>query len=258
VIFDAHVHVYPGRAGFWKTASSAETLIQAMDRAGVSRAAVIAIEPHLPTADLCAAIAPYADRLVPIGSVEPHGDTVVQEIARQVGELGVRGIKLHPRLQGIQFSDLPQLEAIAHQCGAVGVPLIICSFLGGRDLFKGRTLEWCHDLAHLCPETTIVLAHAGGHRPLDALMVLKANPNIYVDLSFSPLYFAESSVRQDLECLVRKADPKRVLFGSDFPEASLDASVEWMQDMARRLALVASHRDAILYENAARLFGAGH
>lgn len=256
MIFDAHTHVYPTADGFWKRPSSAEDLIAAMDRTGVSRAAVIAIEPQLPTEVAYAAAAAYPGRLVAIGSVDPSGEGALASIDRQVKVLGVRGIKLHPRLQGIQFSDLPRLGPIAKRCGALGVPLIVCSFLGGRDLFRARTLELCHELASECPDTTVVLAHAGGYRPLDALMVLKANQNIHVDLSFSPLYFAESSVRQDLDCLVQKSDPRRVLFGSDFPEAPLDASVEWMQALSRRLGLSAGRRDAILYDNAARLFGA--
>ena len=85
-------------------------------------------------------------------------------------------------------------------------------------------------------------------------MILKANANIHVDLSFSPLYFEGSSVQQDLACLVRKADPRRVLFGSDFPEVSLRGSVEWMLALATALRLAPAHRDAILYDNAARVF----
>lgn len=254
-IFDSHTHIYPDAAGgFWRQPSDADALIAAMDDAGVSKAAVIAIAPHISTETVCKAIAAHADRLVPVGSVDPRDSGALAAIDRAVQDLGVRAIKLHPRLQGIQFEDLEMLVPIAKRCAAADVPLIVCSFCGGRELFRSRTLELCHELAVASPETALVMAHAGGHRPMDALMVLKANGNVHVDLSFSPLYFADSSVQQDLEFLVRKADPRRVLFGSDFPEASLQASVTWLVGLAARLSLVPRHIGAILYDNAARLF----
>jgi predicted TIM-barrel fold metal-dependent hydrolase len=254
VIFDAHAHVYPAAGGFWKRASSAEALIDAMDAAGVGRAAVIAIEPDLPVGVVCAAAARYPDRFVPIGSVHPLHDGAAAAVDRQVKEFAVRGIKVHPRLQGIRFGDLPRLQEVAARCGELEVPLIVCSFAGGRDLFEGRTLELCHELAASVPETNIIMAHAGGHRPLDALMVLKANANIHVDLSFSPVYFAHSSVTQDLEYLVRRSDPSRLLFGSDFPEAAIDTTLQWLLGVFDRGGLPPAHRAAILHDNAARLF----
>jgi predicted TIM-barrel fold metal-dependent hydrolase len=254
MIFDAHAHVYPSAGGFWKRASTPEALIAAMDQAEVSRAAVIAIEPHLPVGVACDAAARYPDRLIAIGSVDPADPAAAAAIDRQVTARGVRGIKLHPRLQKIQFADLPRLQPLAARCGELGVPLIVCSFLGGPDLFRGRTIELCHELASSAPDTAIVMAHAGGYRPLDALMVLKANANVHVDLSFSPQYFAGSSVAQDLEYLVRRADPARVLFGSDYPEAPIDASLRWLTGVFERAALTQAHRSAILHDNAARLF----
>lgn len=255
MIFDAHAHVYPGAGGFWKRASSAGELIAAMDRAGVARAAVVAIEPALPVGVVREAVAAHPDRFVAVGSVDPAHEEAVADAERQVTVLGVRGIKLHPRLQQIRFEDLPRLEPLAIKCGELRVPLVVCSFAGGPDLFKGRTIELCHELAGLAPQTAIVMAHAGGYRPLDAIMALKARPNLHVDLSFSPVYFAGSSVTQDLEYLVRRSDPARVLFGSDFPEASIEATLAWLDGVFDRGALPEAHRTAILHDNAARLFG---
>jgi predicted TIM-barrel fold metal-dependent hydrolase len=256
MIFDAHTHVYPNGSGFWKRPSSVADLISAMDEAEVSRAAVLAIAPQIGAEVVCEAAAAHPGRLVAVGSVDPRERGAVAAVARQVEDMGVRAIKLHPRLQDIGFDDLERVTPIARQCAECGVPLVICTFLGGRDLFRARTLELCHELAAASPETALVLAHAGGYRPLDALMVLKANPNVHIDLSFSPLYFAESSVQQDLAYLVRKADPWRVLFGSDFPEVSLRDSVAWMLALADDLGLETRARDAILGGNAARLFKA--
>jgi len=58
---------------------------------------------------------------------------------------------------------------------------------------------------------------------------------------------------QDLEYLIRRADPRRVMFGSDFPEASIAESVQFVLGAAERVGLTPSHLDAILFENAERL-----
>ncbi|HXG54327.1 MAG TPA: amidohydrolase family protein [Vicinamibacterales bacterium] len=137
MIFDAHAHVYPAAGGFWKRASTAEELIAAMDRSGVSRATVIAIEPHITAEEVCDAATRFPARLVPIGSVDPFAADAPAAIDHQVKALGVRGIKLHPRLQRIRFEDLARVEPIAVRCGVLGVPLIVCSFAGGGTCFGG-------------------------------------------------------------------------------------------------------------------------
>jgi predicted TIM-barrel fold metal-dependent hydrolase len=225
-----------------------------MDETGVSKAAVIAIAPFISTALVTDAVARYPDRLIAIGSIEPFKKEALTQIDDFVHSYGIRAIKLHPRLQEINFEHLEILIPIARKCAIHGIPLIVCSFIGGRNLYRARTLELCHELAIASQETKIILAHAGGQRPLDALMVLKANDNVHVDLSFSPLYFSGSSIQKDYEYLLKKADPKRVLFGSDYPELPISASVDWLVDVSRRVNLSPANQDAIFYENASRLF----
>jgi predicted TIM-barrel fold metal-dependent hydrolase len=257
-VFDIHTHVYPSSAGgFWRRPSSVEQLLAAMDDAGVARAAVIAIAGHISNAVVHDAAIACPDRLVAIGSVDPLAADAVTDVDAAVGRFGARGIKLHPRLQGLRFEHLDRIVPVARRCAHHRVPLVICTFLGGPDLYRGRTLELCHELAQNCPETAIVLAHAGGYRPLDALLILKANANVHVDVSFSSLYFRGSSVPQDVEHLIRRADPRRVLFGSDFPEASIAESVAFVRGAAARAQLAPSHVDAILHDNAVRLLGLG-
>jgi uncharacterized protein len=226
-----------------------------MDAAGVSKAAVIAIAPHIANAVVRDAAAAHPARLVAIGSVNPLEADAAQQVDAAVGEFGARGIKVHPRLQGLKFEHLDRLVPVADRCGHHRVPLVVCSFLGGPDLYRARTLELCHELAQACPSTSIVLAHAGGYRPLDALLILKANPNVHVDVSFSPLYFRGSSVVQDIEYLIRKADPQRVLFGSDFPEASISESAAFIREATARAQWSPAQIEGIVHDNAARLLG---
>jgi predicted TIM-barrel fold metal-dependent hydrolase len=167
--------------------------------------------------------------------------------------LGVRAIKVHPRLQEFGVQQLDRIVPIAEACAVARVPLVVCSFQGGPSLYVADILELCASLARACPQTTIVLAHAGGHRPMDVFLMLKAFPNLMTDLSFSPIYYAGSTVAVDLEFLVRRSSPRQLLFGSDFPEASMKASVETALALAERVGMTPADRESVFSTNAASL-----
>lgn len=253
-IVDFHAHVYPAdRAGFWRRPSSVADLLSALDEAGVQSAGVIAIAPHIPNDVVAAAARAHPDRLVAIGSVDPRDPEAIAALETAVSTLRVRAIKVHPRLQSLTGNDIPALVRIGEKCGELGVPLVICSFDGAPTTTNVGVLELCGEIAGACPGTRVVLAHAGGHRPMDAFLLLKAHRNAMADLSFSPIYFAGSSAASDLEFLVRRSNPRQLLFGSDFPEAPIAASVQWMRETAERCRLPAADIEAIFAGNARTL-----
>lgn len=57
-------------------------------------------------------------------------------------------------------------------------------------------------------------------------MVAKSNPNVYLDVSFTPAYFHGSSVADDCGFLIRRLPAGRVLYGSDFPYVPFAESVD--------------------------------
>lgn len=68
------------------------------------------------------------------------------------------------------------------------------------------------------PGVTVILAHMGGHRVLDAYCVALAHPNVYLDLSWIVHLYGGSSVEQDIKFVVEKLAPAgKIIFGSDFP-----------------------------------------
>lgn len=257
MIVDFHTHVYPAdRAGFWKAPSSVADLIRAMDAASVQRAAVIAIAPHIPNDVVAAAAAAHSGRLVAIGSVDPLADPdPLQAVDHAVQHYGARAIKIHPRLQHFGVDDAKRIIAVADRCAVARVPLVICSFQGGPYRFKSRILELCALVAAAVPKATLVLAHAGGHQPIEAMLLQKAHGNVVLDLSFSPLYYRGSSVEQDFGYMVARVDKKKLLFGSDFPEISVAESVSYFRELLDRSRLSSLEVDAVMGGNACRLLG---
>jgi predicted TIM-barrel fold metal-dependent hydrolase len=254
-IIDSHTHIYPDKVdGFWKSPSGKNNLIKSMDDANISKSLVIGIDPFINNDLLNQIILPNQDRLILAGSINPLSQASLKNIGESIQSSGMKALKLHPRLQNFGYTHINQILPIAKECERLNIPLIICSWCGGRDLFKSRILEMCHQIALEHSNLALIMAHAGGHRPIEALLAMKSCPNLYVDLSFSPLYFKGTSVELDLIYLIKKADPKRVLFGSDFPEMGQQDSIDWILRAAEKLKLSTSHIRAILSENAERVF----
>ncbi len=60
--------------------------------------------PRVPNETVATAIAEHPDAFTGIGSVDPHKDSAVDEVAR-IAELGLRGVKFHPSLQAFAPDD---------------------------------------------------------------------------------------------------------------------------------------------------------
>ena len=206
--------------------------------------------------DLVAGCARNADVLIPFGSVDPRtGAAALEEARRQAEQLGVRGFKFHPSVQGFDPSDrqfYPLWEALEQ----LGLPCIFhtgqngmgAGLPGGRGIkLKYSKPLLLDDVAADFPQLPIIMAHPSVPWQDEANSIATHKANVYIDLSgWSPKYFPESLVRQAGNVLSRK-----VLFGTDFP---LITPQKWLSAF-ESLPLKDEVRPLILKENAVRLLG---
>ncbi|MET0506802.1 MAG: amidohydrolase family protein, partial [Burkholderiaceae bacterium] len=172
-------------------------------------------------------------------------------------EMGVRGFKFHPTVQGFDPDDRmawPIYEVIAeHKLPAVfhsghsGIGSgMRCG--GGLKLQRANPML-LEDMAIDFPDIQIIVAHPSWPWQDEALSLAMHKPNIWIDLSgWSPKYFPPQLV-QYANTLLKD----RILFGSDFPLIPPD---RWLKDFAE-----AGFRDdvrpLILKDNAMRLLELG-
>jgi predicted TIM-barrel fold metal-dependent hydrolase len=254
-IIDAHTHLYlDSDINISKFSSNASSLLREMEICGVEKALVISIAPLMDQGRIAREVKDNQDRLCFAGSVDPWSTNALESIDYVVNSLGAKAIKLHPRLQGFGYENLDLIMPIARYCGEIGVPIILCTFCGGQSLFKSQPVELVYELAIRNPKTIIVMAHAGAHRPLDALLVQKACPNVYLEISFSPLYFEKSSVEIDFRYILNKCDSKKIIYGSDYPEKSLSESLEWVLNTSSILKITNEDLENIFYKNAMQVY----
>lgn len=213
---------------------------------------------HVPNSveDLVAGAARNNDVLIPFGSVDPRtGADAVELARRQAAELGVRGFKFHPSLQGFDPSDrsfYPLWDALQE----LGLPALFHTGQNGMGagLPGGRGIKLRYsnpllldDVAADFPGLTVIMAHPSVPWQDEANSIATHKANVHIDLSgWSPKYFPESLVRLSNNVLSSK-----VLFGTDYP---LITPRKWLDAFAD-LPLKDEVRPGILRDNAVRLLG---
>lgn len=242
MIVDCHTH-YVSRAYAHLRAGS---LVDSMDAYGVDHAVVFTLDGFFEDVrrhndELAGFVAAHPGRLTAFATVYPRDVDVADEIHRAVTELGMKGVKLHPWLQG--FSPLEAyMEPVARACAELGVPLI--SHDGTPPYSTPLQLGL---LAERHPDLTVILGHSGLLQLWpEALAAARRNHNVWLCLCGPPT--------SALQKLVDGAPNDRIVYGSDTGFGH-DYQARHRLEQVRALDLSPAALDAILGGNARRLLG---
>ena len=278
MIVDAHCHIFPesfsarhqelSRRDATYAAlfpnpnlrlATAETLVQAMDQAGVDRAVVmgmgwttqeLAVEANNYIAE---SVAQHPGRLIGFCSVNPAwGQGAVEEMDR-CAAAGLRGAgELHSDSQGFDLIDErlmgPVMEKAREFCWPV--TLHASEPVGHQYPGKGiATPDKLYRLIENFPSNVIVCAHWGGGLPFYALMpeVPEVLSNVYFDSAASPFLY-QPEVFATVAGLVGAG---KILLGTDYPLISHRRLLK----QVRESALTQEQQAQVLGTNAARLLG---
>ncbi len=198
--------------------------------------------------------------ILSFGCMHPDFSDWKEELAR-IARLGLKGIKLHPVYQNVDFDD-PRYLRILDRCGELG--LIVLTHAGLDVGFPGKvncSPEMVLRAVEQVGPVTLILAHMGGWRCWDEVERLLPHTSVLLDTAFSlgimaPLgdgYYGPSDLKlmdQDsFMGMVRAFGAHRILFGTDSPWGGQKEALEEI----RRLPLTAQEQAAILGGNAQRL-----
>ncbi len=288
ILIDAHIHVSAtkeeGRSGkenyeiweygqksdmkFSKYDGDVEDALDAMDKAGISKAVVVNLfgsESRTKGADLAAELLAYNrwacdlaaphDGLIAYISADPFilpGDEMAAHIRDMVENHGARGVKLHPVLQGFEMGD-PKMAPTYETCQDLGIPIISHSGPERTGNAFGTPKAYAPVLENY-PDLTMVLAHLGGGAWTETLELAQAYPHAYFDCceimewtggTNAPTY-------EQLGALIKGIGPERVMLGSDFPWYDMDRSVDIVMGLP---GLAQEEKEGMLGTNAERILG---
>lgn len=228
------------------------TTIDAMDKAGVSKALISAWEGPQGTLisndEVAAFVKEAPDRLIGIGSVNiAHPMEAVGEIRRCVKELGFKGIRVLPWLW-----ELPPTHArfypVFAECCELGVPF--CTQVGHTGPLMpsdvGRPIPHIDQVAIDFPELVIVGGHIGYPWTEETIAVATKHPNVYIDTSA----YTIKRYPPELVRFMAGHGRKKVLFGSNWPMISPERCLEGLEE----LPLDEEALEFFLGGNAARVF----
>jgi predicted TIM-barrel fold metal-dependent hydrolase len=181
---------------------------------------------------------------------------VLEELREDLVQGSIRGLKLYPGYEPY-FPRDAALEPVYALAQEFKVPVMVHS--GDTFTPKGK-LKFAHPLdidevAVDHPGVDFVICHLGNPWIRDCMEVVYKNKNVYTDISglvlgdFTDRF--ESFMRKQLqEMLEYGVEPDKVLFGTDWPLASMESYLEFIQE----LSIPERERRKIMWENAARLF----
>jgi predicted TIM-barrel fold metal-dependent hydrolase len=218
--FDSLVHVT--RDGRWidgRHDASHSRLMQELDRGEVSRACLVGLAGVVDNEYVVECAHASGGRLVPIAGVDPrslHDESAATSEVIRLAHAGFAGIKLHPRLSGFDPVGPPCVRAI-RAAASNGLVIFLDTLFRQQAHATVHAADVIDELAHECAGAPIVLLHGGGPALLEVAEVVRVHPSLVLDLSFTLVHYAGSSVDDDIRWVMEHLD-RRVTIGSDMPE----------------------------------------
>jgi hypothetical protein len=168
----------------------------------------------------------------------------------------VKGLKLYPGYEPFYPAD-PKLAPAYALAEEFDVPVMIHC---GDTYSPSGKIKYSHpinvdEVAVDFPRVKFLICHLGNPWFRDCMEVVYKNDNVYADISGLVLgdfsdRFEEYMRKQLHEMMVWGMNPRKVLFGTDWPISSMESYLKFMSE----LALPAKDKQLLMYENAARLF----
>ncbi|MBI2165264.1 MAG: amidohydrolase [Chloroflexi bacterium] len=201
----------------------------------------------------------FPKQFITFCSVDPWtGRKAINELERCVGDLGARGLKVHPPGQGFAPND-HRFYPLWARCQELRIPVIAHSGHAARGagmpggagvhLKYGDPMLW-DDVAADFPELKIILAHPSWPWQSQQISICIHKANVYMDISgWSPKYFPAELVNE-----INSRIQDKVLFGSDHPFLSVE---RWLRDWEEVVApkLKPEVKQKIMLDNARKLLG---
>lgn len=161
-------------------------------------------------------------------------------------ELGLRGVKIHPDIQGVDIND-PRLMPLYEIMEEMDFPLYL--HMGdNRPEYRFSEAKKLAEVLERFPKLRAVAAHLGGYKSWeDGIRYLAGRKNVMYDTS-SALWAMTPETAFDI---IHKLGTENIMFGTDYPVKNT------REELVRfhAIGLTPGEEDAILWHNAVRFLG---
>ncbi len=229
-----------------------EQIVEAMDRAGIQRLMLSAW--HRPgqwvhhNNDVSAMVNQYPERFSGVAAVNLEKPVeAVRELERAVKELGFKALRVVPWLWNRPPNDKFYFPLYV-KC--IELDIVFCTQVGHTGPLMpsetGRPIPYLDEVALIFPELKIVAGHIGFPWTDEMIGLAWKHENIYIDTSaYLPRYYPVQLLQY-----IKTYGQDKVLFGTNFPQLSLEKCVQQVYE----LGLPEDVQAKFLGKNAQRVF----
>ncbi|MEZ6055009.1 MAG: amidohydrolase family protein [Planctomycetaceae bacterium] len=179
-------------------------------------------------------VSAHPDRLIGFLSLDPTQDDWQKEMRDGHERLGLRGIKLMPMYAGFQPDD-ERLAPLWKYAEAHSLPVLLHT---GTTFVSQAPLD-CTLPRHIDrvairhPQVRIIMAHLGHPYEGECVAVIRKHPHVYADVS--ALHYRSFQLYHSLMLVQEYGVWHKLLFGSDYPFTTVDASIDGLRRLNDQL-----------------------
>lgn len=277
MIIDFHTHTFPDKiaaAAIEKLKSASHThaftsgtegeLLSSMDSCNIGKSVVLPVATNpdkISHINDISAEKNKDERLIYFACMHPECKNAKEEM-RRIKKMGIKGIKLHPVYQNIDFDDIRTLRILEF---AEENELITVTHAGLDVGFPG--VERCipkmiQNAVNTVRPKKLVLAHMGGWKLWKEAAELLCGRGLFIDTSFSigkmvqdTPYYSDEELQllsaEEAKNVINAFGADNVLFGTDSPWSDQRESAKNILN----LDLSDEVKEKILCKNAEKLLG---
>lgn len=184
----------------------------------------------VPDEEVASYVAENPDKLIGYLSLDPTQPGWQEELEHGHKDLKLKGIKLMPMYAGFMPQDR-LLDPLWEYASKHGLPVLLhtgTTFIDKAPLAATipRNVD---EVAIRFPDVKIIMAHLGHPYEGDCIAVIRKHPNVYSDCS--ALHYRPFQLYHSLMLLQEYGCWNKLLFGSDYPFTTVDASVAGMRKL---------------------------
>lgn len=199
-------------------------------------------------------------KLIGFAAICPTEPESVEQVEEAVHDLGLRGLKMAP-IYGGWSPTCDRAMAIYEKAQRYGLPIL---FHQGASFPRLAPLKHANpvlleDIALRFPDLKMIIAHLGHPWENETIVLIRKQPNIYSDIS--GLFYRPWQFYNSLRLAVEYGVTDKLLFGTDYPVATFDETVQGLRDVVqlsrdmRLPELPSDLPDQIIHRDTLKLLG---
>lgn len=174
------------------------------------------------------------------------------DAVNRAASLGLKGIKIHPLLQRINYNEFHYLDLLASQAEKNKMFIVVHAF--EDDLIRNGN-SGLDVVSHIAGrvDVPVIIAHAGGLDFSRAVLIAGQYPNVSLDLSFVFHSRAQIALDKLLGWGIETIGIEKFLYGSDHPSCPAGDYKETVNQCLNAIGLTENEKAQIMSTNAMKI-----